>query len=106
MLIKVVTLATFAVIGCATFNPVDPLRPRVAFDLHCPDGQTQYTALSGDCLKEQLKDPADQLPKYYTCTLGVSGCGNQATYVHVPNGEWVMNTADNASKPTSAPSKP
>jgi hypothetical protein len=89
--------------ACATFNPVDPLRPRVAFDMHCAEGQMTFTPLSGDCFKEHLNDAADELPKYYTCTLGVSGCGQQATYVHVPNGDWVMNSTDSASR--AAPSQ-
>jgi hypothetical protein len=84
--------------ACATFNPVDPLRPRVAFDMHCGEGQVTITPLSGDCFKEHLIDAADKLPKYYACTLGVSGCGQQATYVHVPNGDWVMNSTYNASR--------
>src|SRR5579859_5909696 len=62
------SLVLVALLGCATFNPVDPLRPRVAFDLHCADGQITFTPLSGDCFKEHLTDAADKLPKYYTCT--------------------------------------
>lgn len=44
------------------------------------------TELGGDCGKKLGDD--------YDCTLGVRGCGQQATYVHVRRGAWVMNNAD------------
>ncbi|HEY3354422.1 MAG TPA: hypothetical protein VGQ83_14315 [Polyangia bacterium] len=77
--------------GCAFFMPVDTLRPRAAFDLKCPEGQLQFTELSGDCGKK--------LGNEYRCTIGVQGCGQQATYVHVPKSDWIMNSTGNSATP-------
>lgn len=70
--------------GC--FFPADTLRPQAAYELQCPADQLQITELSGDCGKKAGND--------YACTLGVRGCGKQATYVHVPRTDtWLMNSA-------------
>ena len=70
-------------VGCATFEPADTLRPRAAYDLNCPQNQLAMNELGGDC--------GTKLGNAYNCTIGVRGCNQQATYVHVPNGDWVMN---------------
>ena len=93
-LARLAVLATAALLGCSFYMPADKLRPRAAYDLHCSQEQLTMTELGGDCGKKVAEE--------YNCTLGVSGCGQQATYVHVPNGAWVMNNADSRT-PVAAP---
>ena len=86
-------LGTFSVLGlmaCSFFMPKDQLQPQAAYDLHCPANQLEFTPLSGDCDKKLAND--------YDCTLGVRGCGQQATYVHVrKTNTWIMNTVRTTS---------
>ncbi len=63
----------------------DSLRPRAAFDLKCPADQLVMTRLSEQC-------------GGFMCTLGVSGCGQQVTYVwDKVASAWVMNNAATTS---------
>lgn len=78
-------LGGFLCAGCSFYMPADKLRPRAAYDLQCDAAKLQLQELGGDCGKK--------LGETYTCTIGVRGCGKQATYVHVPNADWVMNNA-------------
>lgn len=64
--------------------------------MHCTKAQMTFTPLAGDCFKEHLKDAEGKLPQ--DCTLGVSGCGQQATYVHVPENGWVLNSTNHAKR--------
>jgi hypothetical protein len=82
---RLVVFGAVALVGCSFYMPADKLRPRASFDLHCPETQLTMTELGGDCGKKVAEE--------YNCTLGVNGCGQQVTYVHVPNGAWVMNNA-------------
>jgi hypothetical protein len=69
------------------------VRTRAAFDLKCPAEQLQVTELTDVC------GP-------YLCTVGVNGCGHQATYVMNPNtSTWVMNNATTgaAQAPSATP---
>lgn len=74
-------LATLLVVaGCAsTMNEKkrDDLRTKAAFDLDCPESELEMTVL-----KKLWNDREKQ--------IGVTGCGNKATYVIV-NGEWIRN---------------
>ena len=88
-----IVVAGVTLAGCSFFMPADKLKPRAAFDLHCPEDKLTMTELGGSCGKKLADD--------YNCTLGVSGCGQQVTYVHIPRGAWVMN---NATKQASPPS--
>jgi hypothetical protein len=68
-------------VGCGA--SVDQLRSRASFDLQCPEGQIQTT---------QIDDR----------TVGVRGCGQQATYVEscanpqamgsLQDCTWILNT--------------
>jgi hypothetical protein len=67
------------------------VRTRATFDLKCPAEQLKLTELTDVC------GP-------FLCTVGVSGCGQQATYVMNPNTKsWVMNNST-AAPATPAPS--
>jgi hypothetical protein len=80
-------LAVVLMFAAACGGMESSLRPRAAFDLKCPADQLVLTQLSPEC-------------GGFMCTLGVSGCGQQVTYVwdHVASA-WVMN---NATTPPSA----
>ena len=67
----------------ACVTPGESLRPRAAFDLQCSEQHLTMTELGGQCGAVRVGDDA-------TCTMGVSGCGRQATYVLV-NSTWVKN---------------
>ncbi len=79
-----VSILSLALACSGFFMPADTLRPQAAFDLQCQADQIQMTPLSGDCDKK--------LGNTYDCTLGVTGCGKQTTYSHVPGtNTWVVN---------------
>ena len=83
-----IVLALFTSIGCAHFRDerFAQLRTRASFELHCPAEQIQLTPL----------DSAAR--KYGAGTTGVSGCGEQATYLwDAYRGVWVMNDASRTS---------
>jgi hypothetical protein len=82
--------ASLGLAGCSFFMPVDTLKPRAAFDLKCAEAELKFVELGGDCGKK--------LANEYTCTIGVQGCGQQVTYIHVPRGDWVMNVATQGPK--------
>ena len=77
--------AVFGNLACAGFfMPADHLRPHAAFDMQCTE--LQMMELSGDCGKK--------LGNTYDCTLGVTGCGKQVSYSHIPTTDtWVANLA-------------
>jgi hypothetical protein len=60
LVVGIVGAAVVLSVGCGA--SVDQLRSRASFDLQCPEGQIQTT---------QIDDR----------TIGVRGCGQQATYV-------------------------
>jgi hypothetical protein len=95
-------LGIFSVLGlmaCSFFMPKDQLQPQAAYDLHCPANQLEFTPLGGDCDKKLAND--------YDCTLGVRGCGQQATYLHVrETNTWVMNTTTVTSTQTTSGTAP
>lgn len=68
--------------ACA--DPQAKLRVRSAYDLKCPAEQLKLVELT----------PCGAW-KSGMCTIGVSGCGRQATYVDAVNGagDWVMNNS-------------
>lgn len=76
------------------FRPVDTLRTRASYDIQCGEDKLTFTEIGGDCGKKLAND--------YTCTIGVRGCGKQATYIHVPKADWVMNSEATAA-PAPAP---
>jgi hypothetical protein len=58
------------------------LRQRAAFDLHCPAETIDVTPLD------------QQAQRHGGGTTGVSGCGQQATYLWDPyRASWIMNNA-------------
>jgi hypothetical protein len=81
-------------LGCGA-DPMVSLKSRSAFDLKCPADQIQLTPLT----------PCGAWHNG-TCTVGVTGCGRQATYVDPVNGSgnWIMNNSasqsGNAQSPT------
>ena len=91
-------VANLALAGCSFFLPVDKLKPRAAFDLKCSAQDLKFTEISGSCGKMLADD--------YSCTIGVQGCGQQATYVHVPRADWIMNVSTSAGAPVAPPAKP
>jgi len=84
-------LVSLGLAGCSFFMPVDTLKPRASFDLKCPDTELKFVELGGDC--------GQKLGNQYTCTIGVQGCGQQVTYIHVPRGDWVLNAATQGAPP-------
>ncbi len=78
-------------LACGCTAPADSLRPRAAHDLQCPADQLVFTPIGGDCGKKAGNT--------YDCTLGVRGCDQQATYIHVKGSDaWVMDTARTPNK--------
>ena len=72
------------------------VRTRAAFDLKCPAEQLTITELTDVC------GP-------FLCTVGVSGCGQQATYVmNKATSTWVLNNATTgpAQAPSATPAAP
>ena len=82
-----VLIATVATIGCVTSatyaqwnqESINTIRPRAAFDLHCPQEALKFTPLVG---KE-----GDLVTQY-----GVECDGKSVVYVRLNNGNWVANT--------------
>ena len=71
--------ATAVAFAACTPDYNQQLKTRSAFDLKCPEASLKLTDLGTD-------------------TMGVSGCGRQATYVwrktdNFGGGDWVMNNA-------------
>lgn len=58
--------------GCVTIE--EQLKKRAAFDLDCPQNEIEITEIE------------------YYATYGVTGCQTRATYLHSPNGTWVLNS--------------
>jgi hypothetical protein len=68
----------FSVVSCGP--TIDELRPQAAFDLNCPKDQIQTVELSEG-------------------VVGVTGCGQRATYVRTGNGpaaNWAMSSGPGA----------
>ncbi len=76
----ILVLGFVAFTGCG--DPMTKLRTRSAFDLKCPEDQLALKELT-----------ACGAWTFGTCTVGVTGCGRQATYVDRQNGsgDWIMN---------------
>jgi hypothetical protein len=86
-MVRVVLVASVVTIGCVTSatyaqwnqQSMDEIRPRAAFDLHCPKEQLKFTPLVG---KE-----GDLVTQY-----GVECDGKSVVYVRLHNGNWVANS--------------
>lgn len=83
--IEVLLVTLCLVAGCGV-SPSDQLRARSAFDLGCPKEQLQLADLDGKGGVVLGGEATD-----YAKTVGVSGCGKQATYVKLPDGTWAKN---------------
>jgi hypothetical protein len=86
-------VAACATAACASTSAT--VRTRAAFDLKCPAEQLTITELTDVC------GP-------FLCTVGVSGCGQQATYVmDKATSSWVMNNATTGgAAPSATPAAP
>ena len=88
--------ASLALLSCLSLSAcagTSELRPRAAFDMHCPEGSLQLHELDTGNMYGQGK------------VIGVEGCSKTATYID-HNGTWVMNsdatpTAQTGSAPAS-----
>ncbi|MFO0677105.1 MAG: hypothetical protein U0169_11255 [Polyangiaceae bacterium] len=92
-MLGIVSFAALAACG----DPMASLRTRSAFDLKCPEKDLTLTELS----------PCGAW-KFGQCTVGVTGCGRQATYLDRGangTGDWVMNNAATSSEPSGPPAK-
>jgi hypothetical protein len=87
MMRKGFVLLSFGLTACGGFfMPADTVKNQASYELKCPHDQLQIVPLSGDCDKK--------LGNTYDCTLGISGCGHDATYIHVPgSNNWIMNAS-------------
>ena len=80
-------IAALAAAGCSQTPVIDSLQPdaihtaqrRGAFELNCPGATAEV--LSREIIQSPIMNPRFAPPQRAEYTVGVSGCGHQATYV-------------------------